>query len=330
MACEHSFARYIRKLGRDRKLGSSLTQEEAYAAMTDIACYEVEPQQLGAFLMLLRLKRKTPAEIAGFAQALQENLPAPADLPPVAVNWAAYAGKRRQPPWFLLAALLLGRNGYPVFMHGLSRRDEKVYVPQALRALGIESCSLLSQAAARIRQEGFAYLPIEKLSGIVEELIGYRKQLGLRTPMHSIARMLNPLSASLMLQGVNHAEYAPIYQGAASLLKQGNSLSIQGDSGEFERILGKPCKLYGLSDGICWEEEWPAEELFEEKPILKNQDLEHFAAVWEGREDDEYGRAAVIGTLAIVLRGLGRVTERDAAYQLAEQWWLARNVEAAA
>jgi len=330
MACEHSFAGYIRKLGRDRRLSNSLTQEEAHAAMAKIACYEVEPQQVGAFMLLLRLKHKTPEEIAGFAQALRENLPQPVDLPPVAVDWPAYAGKRRQPPWFLLAALLLGRHGHPVFMHGLSRRDERIYIPQALRVLGIAPCSLLSQAAAKIRQEGFAYLPVDNISGIVQELIGYRKQLGLRSPMHTIARMLNPLSATLMLQGVNHAQYAPIHQSAAQLLNQDKNLSIQGDSGEFERIPGRPCKLYGLSDGICWEEEWPAEEAFEDQAAPKNLDLEHFKAVWEGREDDEYGRTAVIGTLALVLRGLGQVTERDEAYQLAAQWWLARNREAAA
>ena len=295
--------------------------------MSDIACYEVEPQQLGAFLMLLRLKQKTPEEMAGFAAALQDNLPKPLDAPPVAVNWPAYAGKRDQPPWFLLAALLLARNGCPVFMHGYSRRDEKVYVPKALRALGIEPCSLLSQAAAKIHQDGFAYLPIDNLSGIVQELMGYRKQLGLRTPMHSIARMLNPLSASLMLQGVHHPQYAPVHQRAAHLLKQEKSLSIQGSSGEFERILGRPCTLYGLSDGACWEEEWPAEEGFEGQDVLKNFDLEHFKAVWDGREEDSYGSAAVIGTLALVLRGLGRAVGRDEACQLAEQWWRARSSE---
>jgi len=330
MACEHSFAGYIRKLGRNRRLSNSLTQEEARAAMVDIACYEVEPQQVGAFLMLLRLKRKTPEEIAGFAEALRDGLPKPLDLPPVAVDWPTYAGKRRQPPWFLLAALLLARNGCPVFMHGLSRRDERVYIPQALRVLGITPCSLLSQAAAKIRQEGFAYLPIENLSGIVQELMGYRKQLGLRTPMHSIARMLNPLAASLMLQGVNHSHYAPVHQGAAHLLKQEKNLVIQGAGGEFERIPGRPCKLYGLSNDACWEEEWPAEEAFEDQDVVKNLDLNHFKGVWEGREKDAYGSAAVIGTLALVLRGLGRVAECDEAYQLAEQWWLARASKAAA
>ncbi len=330
MACEHTFARYIRKLGHDRKLSNSLTQEEARAAMTEIAFYEVEPQQLGAFLMLLRLKRKTPEEIAGFAEALREGLPKPVDAPSVAVDWPAYAGKRKQLPWFLLAALLLGRNGYPVFMHGLSRRDEKLYVPQALRALGIESSSLLSQAAAKIHQTGFAYLSIDNLSGIVQELMGYRKQLGIRTPMHTVARMLNPLSASLMLQGVHHAQYAPLHQQAAHLLKQEKNLAMHGDSGEFERILGHPCKLYGLNDGICWEEVWPAEEAFISQDVPKNLNLDHFRAVWEGREDDAYGQAAVMSTLAIVLRGLGRATERDEAYQIAAEWWQARHVEVAA
>ncbi len=328
MACEHPFAGYIRKLGHDRKLGSSLTQEEARAAMTDIACYEVEPQQVGAFLMLLRLKHKAPEEIAGFAEALRDGLPKPPDPPPVAVDWPAYAGKSGQPPWFLLAALLLAQNGYPVFMHGYSRRDERLYVPPALRALGIEPCSLLSQAAAKIRQEGFAYLPIENLSGIVQELLEYRKQLGLRTPMHTIARMLNPFSASLTLQGVHHPQYALLHQGAARLMRQGKSLSIQGSSGEFERILGAPCKLYGLSDGVCWEEEWPAEESSGSLP--KNPDLDHFSAVWDGREEDRYGRAAVIGTVALVLRGLERAVEREQACRLAEQWWQERNARAAA
>ncbi len=323
MACEHPFASYIRKLDR----GSSLTQEEARAAMTDIACYEAEPQQVGAFLMLLRLKQKTPEEMAGFAEALREGLPTPADPPPVAVDWPAYAGKSMQPPWFLLAALLLARNGYPVFMHGYSRRDERLYIPAALRMLGIEPCRLLSQAAAKIRQEGFAYLPVENLSGIVQELLGYRKQLGLRTPMHTIARMLNPFSASLTLHGVHRPHYAPLHQRAAHLMKQQKSLSIQGSSGEFERILGAPCKLYGLSDGICWEEEWPADGA---QSPSKNLDLDHFSAVWDGREEDSYGRAAVIETVALVLRGLGRVTEREQACQLAEQWWQTRNTEAAA
>ncbi len=327
MACEHPFAAHIRKLGHSRRLESALTQDEARAAMTDIACYEVEPQQVGAFLMLLRLKQKSPEEIAGFAEALREGLPIPSEPPPVAIDWPAYAGKRTQPPWFLLAALLLARNGYPVFMHGCSRRDERLYVPAALRALGMEPCSLLSQAAAKIRQEGFAYLPIENLSGVAQELMGYRKQLGLRTAMHTIARMLNPFSAPLTLQGVHHPGYAPLHRDAAHLMKQEKSLSIQGDSGEFERVPGEECRLYGLSEGICWEETWPAEEVCEAPGGL---DLARFSAVWEGREEDRYGRAAVIGTVALVLRGLEHTTEREQAYRLAAQWWQARNTEAAA
>ena len=52
---EHPFAEYIRILGRGKKGARSLTQDEAHRAMSMIMNDEVEPLQLGAFLMLLRV-----------------------------------------------------------------------------------------------------------------------------------------------------------------------------------------------------------------------------------------------------------------------------------
>ncbi len=330
MAFEHPFAAYIKILCSKSGLGHSLTLEEARQAMNDITCYEVEPQQVAAFLMLIRAKRETPEELAGFAQALGASIPRPSDPAPVAVNWPAYAGKGRQPPWFILAALLLGRNGCPVFMHGLSWGDEKIYAAEALTALGVQPSSMLSQAASGIRSRGFAYMPIQHISTVVQELIDYRKLLGLRTPAHSIARMLNPFSAPLMLQGVRHAHFAPIHQQAASLLGQEKSLAIRGDGGEFERIPTEPCRLHGLDNGGCWEEEWPPMLACGPEKTTGRPDLNHFRAVWEGREQDEYAEAAVTGTLALVLRALGRAGGHEDAHRLAGQWWRARHTEPAA
>ena len=52
---EHPFAQYVRILGRGKTVGRSLTGEEAEAAMDMILANEVRPEQLGAFLMLLRV-----------------------------------------------------------------------------------------------------------------------------------------------------------------------------------------------------------------------------------------------------------------------------------
>lgn len=62
----------------------------------------VEPEQLGAFLMLLRIKEETPAEVAGFVRAAKRRFTLPEPKPVVDLDWSSYAGKRRQLPWFLL------------------------------------------------------------------------------------------------------------------------------------------------------------------------------------------------------------------------------------
>ncbi len=65
----HPFARFINILGRGKTLTRSLTIEEAEEAMAMILRGETLPEQLGAFLMLLRVKEESPAEIAGFVRA---------------------------------------------------------------------------------------------------------------------------------------------------------------------------------------------------------------------------------------------------------------------
>src|SRR3990172_5923406 len=93
---EHPFAKFIQALGRGPSLSRDLTEEEAREAMSMILRAEVEPVQLGAFLVLMRYKKETPAELAGFVRAARaaadaKQAPARADL-----DWPSYADKHRQ------------------------------------------------------------------------------------------------------------------------------------------------------------------------------------------------------------------------------------------
>ena len=74
---EHAFAPYIRILGKGKTGTRSLTQEEAREAFGMVLRGDAEPIQVGAFLMLLRVKEETPQELAGFVQACRENMVAP-------------------------------------------------------------------------------------------------------------------------------------------------------------------------------------------------------------------------------------------------------------
>ncbi len=74
---EHPFAPYVRILGKGRTGSRSLTFAEARDAFRMILDGEALDVQIGAFLMLLRVKEESPEELAGFVSAVREWIPAP-------------------------------------------------------------------------------------------------------------------------------------------------------------------------------------------------------------------------------------------------------------
>lgn len=324
MSQEHPFAGFIRILGKGKKGARDLTRDEAYEAMRQIYCYDVEPEQLGAFLMLMRVKEETAEEVAGFVSAIRESIPVPESRPAVSIDWSSYAGKRRQMPWYLLAALTLGRHGYPVFMHGMHRDDERIYTLEAIQQLGLEAADCFDQASSFIEQIGFAYMDISKMSLLTSQLIAKRDLLGLRPPLHTVARMLNPYEAPVMLQSVFHPNYAEVHQQAAQLLGQPRAIAFKGEGGEIERIPERSVTLYGVSENGLWQEQWPNLLPADKYQPSSFPNWPHLRAVWEGDTEDLYATVAITGTLALALRALGEVDNAEQAQDRAEQLWQSR------
>ncbi len=321
----HPFARFINILGRGKTLTRSLTVAEAEDAMAMILDGQTLPEQLGAFLMLLRVKEESPDEIAGFVRAARARLAPPADAPPVDLDWSSYAGKGRQLPWFLLSALALAQSGRRVFMHGAEAHTEgRVYTGTALRALGVPVAASLEDAAGRLARENFAYLPIDSLSPPVADMLELRPILGLRSPVHTFARMLNPFGAPAMLQGVFHPGYMRLHRDAGLILGQPRLAVFRGEGGEIERRPGKPCDLMLAIDGAGLDERWaPTIDEPRQAPD-ESMDLARLAALWRGDVEDAYGEAAVVGTLALALRTLGAAEAGAGAEARAAALWGAR------
>ena len=318
----HPFARFINIIGRGKTLTRSLTVDEAEEAMAMILAGRVLPEQLGAFLMLLRVKEESPEEIAGFVRAARAKLRPPAGAPHIDLDWSSYAGKGRQLPWFLLSALLLARSGWRVFMHGAEAHTEgRIYTGAALRALCVPVAKSLEDAADRLARENFAYLPIDVLSPPIADMLGLRPILGLRSPVHTFARMLNPFEAPAMLQGVFHPGYMRIHRDAGLLLGQPRLSVFRGEGGEIERRPGKPCDVMMAIDGEGLEERWTPMVVQPRQAPDSAMDLMRLAALWRGAVHDEYGEAAVIGTLAIALRTLGAAENPGDAEAKARALW---------
>ncbi len=321
----HPFARFINILGRGKTLTRSLTVEEAEEAMAMILDGRTLPEQLGAFLMLLRVKEESPEEIAGFVRAVRSRLRLPASAPSVDLDWSSYAGKGRQLPWFILSALVLAESGRRVFMHGAEAHTEgRVYTGTALRALGIPVAKNLEEAAEAMARDNFAYLPIDALCPPIADMLGLRPILGLRSPVHTFARMLNPFGAPAMLQGVFHPGYMRLHRDAGLILGQRRLSVFRGEGGEIERRPAKPCDVMLAVDGAPVNERWPPMMDEPRQAPDESMDLSRLAAVWRGDVGDEYGEAAIVGTLAIALRTLGDANDARDAEAKARKLWDAR------
>lgn len=318
---EHPFAEFVRILGKGRNGSRSLTEDEAFQAMRMILNEEVEPVQLGAFLMLMRVKEETPAEVAGFVRAARDWVQIPDNAPSVDLDWSSYAGKRRHLPWFILSVLLLAENGTRIFMHGASGHTSgRIYTRDVLAELGIAPCTSMQEACMRIESDNFAYLDLEHLCPRMDEMIELRPLLGLRSPLHTVARSINPLNAPYVIQGIFHPGYRPIHQEAALLLKEHNVSVIKGEGGEVERNPDIPCLVQRVRNGMLEEQEWPP--LFEQRHVKEpDMDIRQLARLWRGEIENEYGSAAAISTAAIALQLMGKAEIPEQAMQLATRMW---------
>ena len=318
-AIEHPFAPFVRILGKGQKGSRGLNQDEAYQAMGMLLDGQVEDTQLGAFLMLLRFKEETPEELAGFTRAVRERVNAPAIA--VDIDWPAYAGKRRQLPWFMLAAKALANNGVRILMHGGGQHTAgRMYAEDLLDSLTIVSCTSWGEVAQSLDRGNIAFAPLGTWMPRLQRMIDLRNTLGLRSPVHSLARLLNPLSARCALQSVFHPGYQAVHQQANVILND-HALVIKGDGGEIEVRPDTADQLFGATNGQAWDEAWPAQIGRQVK--AQTLDAERLLAVWRGSEQDLYGEQAVLATMALALRGLGR--ERDTAFTEAEQMWANRH-----
>ena len=317
---EHPFAPFIRILGKGKRGSRGFTVEEAYESMSMILKGEVTAEQLGAFLMLLRVKEETPQEVAGFVRAVRDFIHSP-DTPKADLDWSSYAGKRRHSPWYVLSALLLADNGIRVCMHGAEGHTAgRVYTSEVLSPLGIKVADTLHEAEQHINENNFCYMPLQAISTRLKDIIELRPLLGLRSPIHTVGRMINPLHAPFSIQAIFHPGYQTVHQQAAQIMGETNLAVFKGEAGEVERNPDTECTVSSVYGKEMFDEIWPP--MFE-KRHMKEENLvpDRLAAVWRGEEANEYGEAAVISTAAIALKLMAKADSPTDAMEKAQIMW---------
>jgi anthranilate phosphoribosyltransferase len=301
------FATYVATLGRGPGRSRALTRAEAADAMRLLLSGEAEPLQIGAFLMLLRYRGEDPAEIAGLVDGAADSVrlaDAVADL-----DWPSYgAGRTRGAPWFLLAALALAASGARVLMHGTNEFSGGMTVEQALASIGIAPCATRAEVPNRLDAVHFAYVPARVLCPALADLLATRRLLGLRSPVNTVARLLNPARARCGVDGVFHPPYIETHLLAAAFLGRERLLVLKGGGGEAERNPLRPVPTY-IWDSAQGRSEIVLPPLTQAAP----EDTEpSIGAIWRGDVQNPVVEARIIATIALGLLAQGKGGDDEA------------------
>jgi len=314
------FVEFIKILGKGRHGSRSLTEQEAEMAMDLILQDKVKPEQMGAFWMLIRIREETVAEAAGFTRSIRNKLATQISFN-VDLDWPAYAGKRNELPWFLLTAMALSQSGIKIFMHGHSFPEEaRIFVDQALRFLGVEQAQSFEQAQAQIEAHNFSYLPLDRISTQLTDLMELKRLLGLRSPVNTLVRLMNPVAAQHSVHGVFHKGYDEIHIEAAKALGDKSVLVFRGGNGEAEVNPERDVSLAFLKDQqVSWSQ-WPksSQQHVRQKD---NLDLSRLMDHWSGESVDSFGGQAIIQTMASVLAMISGELDQDANVEQAKVIW---------
>jgi anthranilate phosphoribosyltransferase len=166
--------------------------------------------------------------MAGFLDATHTRLNlVPATERPLVVL-PSYNGARKLPVLTSLLAGLLAREGLSVLIHGTATESARVFVPDVLRAQGVEPWRDIGIIAPGT----FAYCPTEVLCPGLKRLLDVRRAVGLRNPAHSLVKLMRPgQGTAIVISSYTHPEYAQS-MGETLELTGAHALLLRGTEGE--------------------------------------------------------------------------------------------------
>ena len=224
-------AHYIKDIGRGKDGARSLGREQAADLMGLILDQQVSDLELGAFCIAMRIKVETPEEMAGFLDATHARLNKVHTGQVPTVVLPSYNGARKLPVLTPLLALLLGREGVAVMVHGSATEDKRVSSQAVLAHLGVNAIDHVGKAAAGQVQ----YIPTGVLHAGLDRLLSVRRVVGLRNPGHSLVKLMNPCDSekgpALVVSSYTHPEYLLSMSATFALTGQ-HALLLRGTEGE--------------------------------------------------------------------------------------------------
>jgi len=227
---------------------SDLDRAEAAWAMTQIMSGETPDAQLGAFMLALRSKGESVAELAGLVDVMLANslkLNTGSDAVDIVGTGGDLLGTVNIST---MASILTAATGIPVLKHGSRSASGKTGSSEMLEALGVRLDLNAHQVAEVFQEVGITFFFAPVFHPAMRHVAPARKALGVPTTFNFLGPLANPAQPIATALGVANLHIAPFM--AAELAARGRTaLVLRGNDGLDELTTAQDSTIWQVVGG---------------------------------------------------------------------------------
>jgi anthranilate phosphoribosyltransferase len=234
--------------------GTHLTADHASAVLDEIMGGRAGEVQTGAFLIALRAKGETVAELVGLARTMRRLA---AEVDPGREDLVDTAGTGGGPSTFNIstaAALVAAGAGCAVAKHGNRSSTSRCGSADLLEALGVSIELGPAEVARCIDEVGFGFMFAPRYHAAMKHVVPVRSELAVRTIFNFLGPLTNPAGATRQLLGVSDGRYQETIAEALVGLGCERALVVRAADGVDEISLADETRVVEVKDGGT--EEW--------------------------------------------------------------------------
>ncbi len=227
--------------------GTDLTAADTGWAMNTIMAGDASPSQIAGFLVALRAKGETVAELGGLVQAMLDN-GRPLVVDAEALDIVGTGGDRLNTVNIsTMAALVCAGAGATVVKHGNRAASSSAGSADVLEALGVRLDMPIDRVADAASEVGITFCFAQVFHPSMRHAGVTRAELGVPTVFNLLGPLTNPARVAASAIGVADARMAPLMAGVLAD-REVRALVFRGSDGLDELTTTGPSTIWEVRD----------------------------------------------------------------------------------
>jgi anthranilate phosphoribosyltransferase len=226
---------------------TDLSAEQAAEVLAEIMRGDASETQIAAFLIALRTKGETVAEVAGLARTMRELATPVATSRDDLLDTAGTGGGMRTFNVSTTAALIAAGAGCAVAKHGNRSATSSSGSADVLEALGARIDLDADGVAACIDGVGFGFMFAPAHHQATRFVVPVRRELAVRTIFNLLGPLTNPAAARRQLIGVADGRHQETIARALAMLGVDRALVVASEDGLDEISTAATTRVYEVN-----------------------------------------------------------------------------------